>query len=30
MFLSKKNAKYFNKPKASDPQRPKRSLQGIS
>ena len=28
MFLSKKNARYFNKPKNSDPNKPKRILPG--
>jgi len=30
MFLSKKNAIYFNKPKTIDPSRPKRVLAGIN
>lgn len=29
MFLSKKNAIYFNKPKNIDPKKPKRVLAGI-
>lgn len=29
MFLSKKNANYFNKPKSTDPTKPKRILGGI-
>ena len=29
MFLSKKNAIYFNKPKNNDPTKPKRILGGI-
>lgn len=29
MFLSKKNAIYFNKPKTNDPLKPKRMLAGI-
>jgi hypothetical protein len=29
MFLSKKNAIYFNKPKHQDPNKPKRILGGI-
>lgn len=29
MFLSKKNAIYFNKPKTVDPTKPKRILGGI-
>jgi len=29
MFLSKKNAIYFNKPKHQDPTKPKRILGGI-
>ena len=28
MFLSKKNAVYFNKPKATDPRKPPRVLAG--
>lgn len=30
MFLSKKNAVYFNKPKTLDPTKPKRILAGTS
>jgi hypothetical protein len=30
MFLTKKNANYFNKPKNIDPTKPKRVLGGIS
>lgn len=29
MFLSKKNAVYFNKPKIIDPSKPKRILGGM-
>ena len=28
MFLNKKNAIYFNKPKTTDPKKPKRILPG--
>jgi len=30
MFLSKKNAVYFNKPKNNDPQKAKRILAGTT